>query len=65
MRELRRAVEELAAERGATPRSLGRQDQMALVRKLHEDGHFDTRDAAQVIADLLGVSRATVCNYAR
>lgn len=35
------------------------------MRKLHEDGHFDTRDATQAIADLLGVSRATVDNYAR
>jgi predicted transcriptional regulator YheO len=64
-RELRRAVEELAAERGATPRSLGREDKKALVRQLHQDGHFDSRDAAQAIADLLGVSRATVYNYAK
>lgn len=64
-RELRQAVEELAAERGATPRSLGRDDKKALVRQLRQDGYFDSRDAAQVIADLLGVSRATVYNYAR
>ncbi|MFI6049002.1 transcriptional regulator [Streptomyces violascens] len=64
-RELRRAVEELAAERGATPRSLGRGDKKALVRQLHRDGRFDSRDAAQSIADLLGVSRATVYNYAK
>ncbi|WP_246204270.1 helix-turn-helix transcriptional regulator [Streptomyces tailanensis] len=64
-RELRQAVEELAAERGATPRSLGREDKKALVRQLHQDGHFDSRDAAQAIADLLGVSRATVYNYAK
>ncbi|MET9361759.1 PAS domain-containing protein [Streptomyces sp. NPDC006632] len=64
-RELRRAVDAMAAERGATPRSLGRADKKALVRRLHQDGHFDARDAAQAIADLLGVSRATVYNYAR
>ncbi|MFJ4815027.1 transcriptional regulator [Streptomyces sp. NPDC088801] len=64
-RELRQAVEELAAERGATPRSLGREDKKALVRQLHQDGYFDSRDAAQAIADLLGVSRATVYNYAK
>ncbi|MBC9725134.1 transcriptional regulator [Streptomyces sp. TRM68367] len=64
-RELRRAVEALAAERGATPRSLSREDKKALVRQLHRDGYFDSRDAAQTIADLLGVSRATVYNYAR
>ncbi|MFF9490094.1 transcriptional regulator [Streptomyces sp. NPDC014676] len=64
-RELRRTVEELAAERGATPRSLGREDKKALVRQLRQDGYFDSRDAAQAIADLLGVSRATVYNYAK
>jgi predicted transcriptional regulator YheO len=64
-RELRQAVEELAAERAATPRSLSREDKKALVRQLHHDGHFDSRDAAQTIADLLGVSRATVYNYTK
>ncbi|MCS0602748.1 PAS domain-containing protein [Streptomyces sp. LP11] len=64
-RELRRTVEELAARRAATPRSLSRDDKKALVRQLHRDGYFDSRDAAQTIADLLGVSRATVYNYAK
>ncbi|MET7288039.1 PAS domain-containing protein [Streptomyces sp. NPDC005573] len=64
-RELRQAIETLAAERGATPRSLGRDAKKALVRQLHQDGYFDSRDAAQAIADLLGVSRATVYNYTR
>jgi predicted transcriptional regulator YheO len=64
-RELRQAVEALAAERGGTPRSLGRDAKKALVRQLHRDGYFDSRDAAQAIADLLGVSRATVYNYSK
>ncbi|MFI8073296.1 transcriptional regulator [Streptomyces sp. NPDC086033] len=64
-RELRQTVEELAAERAATPRSLSRQDKKALVRQLYQDGYFDSRDAAQTIADLLGVSRATVYNYSK
>ncbi|MEU3901372.1 PAS domain-containing protein [Streptomyces sp. NPDC045251] len=64
-RELRRTVEALAAERAAAPRSLSREDKKALVRQLHRDGYFDSRDAAQTIADLLGVSRATVYNYAK
>ncbi|MEU9062413.1 PAS domain-containing protein [Streptomyces sp. NPDC048430] len=64
-RELRRKVEALAAERGATPRSLSRQDKKALVGQLQGEGYFDWRDAAQTIADLLGVSRATVYNYAK
>ncbi|MFD4350834.1 transcriptional regulator [Streptomyces coelicoflavus] len=64
-RELRRTVEALAAQRAAAPRSLSREDKKALVRQLHRDGYFDSRDAAQTIADLLGVSRATVYNYAK
>jgi len=64
-RELRRAVEELSAERGLPPRSLSRADKKALVQQLHQDGCFESRDAAQTIADLLGVSRATVYNYAK
>ncbi|MBL1106482.1 PAS domain-containing protein [Streptomyces sp. 5-8] len=64
-RELREAVEAQAAERAATPRSLSREDKKALVRQLQRDGYFDSRDAAQTIADLLGVSRATVYNYAK
>lgn len=64
-RELRQVVEELAAERAATPCSLSRPDKKELVRQLHRDGWFDSRDAAQTIADLLGVSRATVYNYSK
>ncbi|WP_239158173.1 PAS domain-containing protein [Streptomyces sp. SID13726] len=65
VRELRQAVEESAAERATTPRSLSREDKKALVRQLHQDGWFDSRDAARTIADLLGVSRATVYNYTK
>ncbi|MEV7688883.1 transcriptional regulator [Streptomyces bungoensis] len=64
-RALREAVEAGAAERGGTPRSLGRDGKRELVRQLHRDGWFDSRDAAQTIADLLGVSRATVYNYTK
>ncbi|WP_199565671.1 helix-turn-helix transcriptional regulator [Spongiactinospora rosea] len=63
--ELRQMVETLSAERAGTPRSLSRNDKKALVRRLHRDGYFDSRDAAQTIADLLGVSRATVYNYTK
>jgi predicted transcriptional regulator YheO len=35
------------------------------VRQFHGDGFFEYRNSAKSIADLLGVSRATVYNYAR
>lgn len=64
-RELRRVVESRAAERAVSPRALPREAKRELVRQLREDGFFESRDAAQVIADLLGISRATVYNYAK
>ncbi|MGW7534578.1 helix-turn-helix transcriptional regulator [Amycolatopsis sp. NPDC054798] len=64
-RELRELIERRAADRGGSPRSLSREDKRDLVRRLHDEGYFESRDAAQTIADLLGVSRATVYNYAK
>jgi predicted transcriptional regulator YheO len=64
-RELREAVEALSAERATSPRALPREAKRDLIRQLREEGYFESRDAAQIIADLLGVSRATVYNYAK
>ncbi|MEU8117726.1 PAS domain-containing protein [Spirillospora sp. NPDC049024] len=64
-RELREFIEKFAAERAATPRSLGRTAKKDLVRQLHRDGYFATRGSTEAIADLLGISRSTVYNYAR
>ncbi|TXS49122.1 transcriptional regulator [Streptomyces sp. t39] len=64
-RELRSAIDSFAAERSSTPRGLGRDQKRELVRQLHREGFFETRSSAQLIADLLGVSRATVYNYTK
>ncbi len=64
-RELREAIETYAAERAATPRALGREAKKELVKELHRDGYFESRNSTETIADLLGVSRSTVYNYAR
>jgi predicted transcriptional regulator YheO len=64
-RELREVVEGYAAERAATPRALGRDAKKHLVQTLHRDGYFDARGSTAKIADLLGVSRSTVYNYAK
>ncbi|WP_238608559.1 transcriptional regulator [Amycolatopsis sp. Poz14] len=61
-RELRERIERAA---GGSPRSLSREAKRDLVRRLRDEGYFESRDAAQTIADLLGVSRATVYNYAK
>jgi predicted transcriptional regulator YheO len=64
-RELREVIETAAAERSTTPRALPRDAKKDLVRRLYEDGYFDTRNAAQAIADLLGISRASVYTYTK
>ncbi|MFE3173569.1 transcriptional regulator [Amycolatopsis sp. NPDC059090] len=61
-RQLRERIERAA---GGSPRSLSRDAKRDLVRRLRDEGYFESRDAAQIIADLLGVSRATVYNYAK
>ncbi|MFE3599580.1 transcriptional regulator [Streptomyces sp. NPDC059096] len=64
-RELRDIVEQAAAERSTTPRALPREAKKELVRRLYEDGHFEARNAAQAVADLLGISRASVYAYTK
>lgn len=64
-RELRDVIETFAAERAATPRALSRAAKKDLVRQLHRDGYFASRSSTETIADLLGISRSTVYNYAK
>lgn len=61
---LRAAITEFAAERGSTPRGLPRDVKRDLVRQLREAEYFASHNAGRIIADELGVSRATVYNYA-
>ncbi|MEO6090585.1 MAG: PAS domain-containing protein [Umezawaea sp.] len=63
--ELRSLVEEFAAARGKTPRSLAAQDRKELLRSLKESGYLDVKHSVPVLTDILGVSRATVYNYVR
>lgn len=64
-RELRSHIDSFAAARSSTPRGLNRDQKRELVRHLHHKGFFETRSSAQLIADQLGVSRATVYNYTK
>ncbi|MFF4171876.1 transcriptional regulator [Streptomyces sp. NPDC001744] len=64
-RELRSAIDSFAAERSSTPRGLNRDQKRELVRRLHGEGFFEARSSAQLIADQLGISRATVYNYTK
>ncbi|NED09920.1 PAS domain-containing protein [Streptomyces sp. SID9124] len=64
-RELRSVIDSFAARRSSTPRGLNRDQKSELVGQLHREGFFETRGSAQLIADQLGVSRATVYNYTK
>jgi predicted transcriptional regulator YheO len=64
-KEIRSVVESLAAQRSAAPRSLSKDAKREVVQHLKQGGYFDLHDAASTIADLLGISRATVYNYTK
>jgi len=55
----------LTTELTGSVNDLTRQDRLDLVRGLDEAGVFSLRGATQVVADLLGVTRATVYTYRR
>ncbi|MEU5108972.1 PAS domain-containing protein [Streptomyces sp. NPDC021354] len=63
--ELRTVIEEFAAARGHTPRSLGSAAKKELVRSLKTRGFLQVKHSVQAVTELLGVSRATVYNYLR
>ena len=63
--ELRTVVEEFAAARGHTARSLGSAAKKELVCSLKTRGFLQVKHSVQVVTELLGVSRATVYNYLR
>lgn len=52
-----------AKEIGKTIESLNKEDRARLVRELHKTGAFEEKRAADYIARVLGVSRASVYNY--
>ncbi|MGB3290640.1 MAG: PAS domain-containing protein [Burkholderiaceae bacterium] len=62
---LRAKIDELSAALATTPRALSKKDRKALVRRLKEEGFLEIRNAAAVVAQHLGVSRATVYGDAK
>jgi predicted transcriptional regulator YheO len=50
---------------GLTLKSLNREKTRDLIRALHADGAFKTKNAAVYIAEVLRLSRATIYNYLR
>lgn len=63
--EIRAAIDTYAAQRNQTARGLSAPEKRNLVRDLNERGFLQIKNAVPVVADYLGVSRATIYNYTR
>jgi predicted transcriptional regulator YheO len=62
---IRDRIEQFAARHATTPRALKADERRQLMRELHDAGLLDLRRSMETIASHLGVSRATVYNYAK
>lgn len=62
---IRARIDAFAAARGTTLRALATAERRSLVKELKAAGYMDVRRSAAVIAEHLGVSRATVYNDAK
>jgi len=57
---IRLKIDEFAAVRGTTPRSLSVDDRRAIIQELKSGGFLEIRRAPEIIASHIGISRATV-----
>jgi predicted transcriptional regulator YheO len=62
---IRGRIDQFAARRATTPRTLKAEDRRILMRELKESGCMEIRRAMEVVALHLGVSRATVYSDAK
>jgi predicted transcriptional regulator YheO len=61
--KINKYVHSYLAERQLTLDTIKRQDKKRLIEHLSQQGAFKVKNAAQYIASVIGVSRATVYNY--
>lgn len=62
---LRAAIDQFAARKAKTPRSLRAGERKALLRELKEAGFMNVRHATETVSAYLGVSRSTVYTDSR
>jgi predicted transcriptional regulator YheO len=58
-------VTDYMKQEGLSLKTITREQKKKLVQTLHENGAFLAKNAALYIADVLGISRATIYNYLR
>lgn len=62
---IRARIDRFAARMAASPRTLKARDRKLLLQELKEAGLLDVRRSMEIIAEHLGVSRASVYTYAK
>ena len=62
--EIRAVIDQFAGQRNQTPRGLAPQEKKMVVKELKERGFLQIKNAVPNIAACLGISRATIYNYA-
>jgi predicted transcriptional regulator YheO len=62
---LQAIVAETLNEMGDSPSLMSREDKIELIHRLENKGVFRVKKAVPILADLLGLSRATLYNYLR
>ena len=62
---IRQRIDQFAARRATTPRALNAKDRRKLIWELKESGSLEVRRAMEIVAQHLGVSRATVYSDAK
>ncbi|EPT4464300.1 helix-turn-helix transcriptional regulator [Klebsiella aerogenes] len=62
---IRQRIDAFAAERATTARSLSAADRKTVIRQLRKEGLLDLRKSMEMVAQHLGISRATAYLYAR
>ncbi|MFL9899802.1 PAS domain-containing protein [Paraburkholderia fungorum] len=62
---IRMRIDQFAARLATTPRALKTEERRILMKELRESGSMDVRRSMEVVAQHLGVSRATVYNDAK
>ena len=62
---IRNRIDKFAARLATTPRALSTADRRALLKDLKASGAMDIRRGSEIVAQYLGVSRATVYSDAK
>jgi predicted transcriptional regulator YheO len=62
---IRERIDRFAINLATTPQALRTEQRKELIQKLKRDGYFEVRRSMEIIAQHLGVSRATVYNDAK